>query len=72
MEDKKDSGTSHTRATHRHCSTNLLAALQGEVGQNTAGEGGEEKGKSADRGNRRHGEKNKLDKQVWQGGIRQM
>lgn len=32
----------------------------------------EEKGKTADRRNRRNGEKNKLDKQVWQGDIRQM
>lgn len=42
MEDKKDSGTSHTRATHRRYSTNLLAALQGEVGQSTAGGGGQQ------------------------------
>lgn len=32
MEDKKDPGMSQTRATHRCYSTNLLAALQGEVG----------------------------------------
>lgn len=69
MEDEKGSGMSHAKEPHRRYSTNLLAALQGEVGQSTPRGWGW--GAKKRRGKRQIGEtedmeRKKLDKQVWQ------
>lgn len=59
MEEKKTLGRDSKEPHNRYC-TNLLAALQREVGQSTAGGGGEEKGEENgkyQRRDRRHREK---------------
>lgn len=53
MEEKKDTRMSLKRATRRHYCTNLLAALQREVGQSTAGGGGGGEKKRGERENTR-------------------